>query len=409
MSFFDQVPTAPDDSIFSLTTSYERDTFPKKLNLGVGAYRTAEAQPYVLNVVNKTESILLNRHEDKEYLPIDGYQPFLKAAVTLVLGAQSPAIQEGRACAVQTVGGTGAVRLVADFIKKYFPKDTTVYIPDPTWGNHSNVLREAGVPFKSYRYYHSLRNRLDIAGLLEDLRKAPKRSVILLHACAHNPTGVDPTMEQWETIMSCITERDHLAFFDNAYQGFASGNMEHDAAAVRLFVDNGKQCFVAQSFSKNLGFYSERLGCLTAVTGTHEEASAVKSQLKCIIRASYSNPPSHGARVAAQIMTTPTLFTEWEGELRMMSSRLSDMRQALYEALVSNNTPGDWSHLQTQIGMFTYLGLNKSQVEKLVDQYHIYMTSNGRVSVAGLSPVTVPYLANAIKEVVVSTTTDSKL
>jgi aspartate/tyrosine/aromatic aminotransferase len=189
---------------------------------------------------------------------------------------------------------------------------------------------------------------------------APKRSVILLHACAHNPTGIDPTLEQWGTIMKCLEERDHLAFFDFAYQGFASGNMEHDAAAIRLFVAAGKECFVAQSFSKNLGFYSERLGCLTTVTSSPDQAQRVASQMKRIIRASYSNPPGHGARVAAQIMTTPALFTEWENELRVMSSRLSDMRQQLYEALVSNNTPGDWSHLQTQIGMFTFLGLTSS-------------------------------------------------
>lgn len=179
----------------------------------------------------------------------------------------------------------------------------------------------------------------------------------MLHACAHNPTGVDPTPEQWEIIKDCITERDHLPFFDFAYQGFASGNMEHDAAAIRTFVASGKECFVAQSFSKNLGFYSERLGCMMTVTSTPDQALHVRSQLQQIIRGMFSNPPSHGARVAAQIMKTPTLFTEWEQELRMMSSRLSEMRQLLYETLVSSNTPGDWSHLQSQIGMFTYLGL----------------------------------------------------
>mmetsp|Transcript_6373 Transcript_6373/g.9686 ORF Transcript_6373/g.9686 Transcript_6373/m.9686 type:complete len:228 (+) Transcript_6373:547-1230(+) len=189
-------------------------------------------------------------------------------------------------------------------------------------------------------------------------------------------------------------------FFDFAYQGFASGNMELDAAAIRMFVASGKECFVAQSFSKNLGFYSERLGCMMTVTSTPDQATNVKSQLCQIIRGMYSNPPSHGARVAAQIMTTPTLFTEWEQELRLMSSRLSEMRQMLYEALVANNTPGDWSHIQTQIGMFTFLGLNENQVARLIDHYHIYLTSNGRVSVAGLSRATIPYLANAIKEVV---------
>lgn len=401
-SLFAHVEQAPPDPILGLTQAFKDDTHEMKLNLGVGAYRTDEQEPYVLSVVKKTEAILLEKNLDKEYLPIDGFPKFVQAASVLVFGSESPAIQQDRVAAVQSIGGTGALRIGADFLRAYVP-GTTIYIPFPTWGNHKQIFTYAQLPFKDYRYYNSATKRLDINGLLEDIRSAPRGSIFLLHACAHNPTGVDPTIDQWDSIEKALKAAGHIPFFDFAYQGFASGSMEHDAYVIRLFVERGWECFVAQSYSKNLGFYSERLGTLQVVTKSSEVATRVKSQLKKIIRANYSNPPSHGARVAAHIMTTPVLFAEWEEEVRLMSRRLSAMRQQLYQTLIDNHTPGDWSHIQTQIGMFSYLGLTPDQVRILTEQHHLYLTSDARVSVAGLSERTVSYLADAIKHVIEET------
>lgn len=407
-SLFAHVDQAPPDPIFGLTQKFKDDTHEMKLNLGVGAYRTEEQEPYVLNVVKKTEAILLERNLDKEYLPIEGYAEFVRAASVLVLGSESPAIKEDRVAAVQSLGGTGALRIGFEFLNIFSP-DTTVYIPSPTWGNHRQILTYARLPFKDYRYYNPATKRLDIEGFLEDIRNAPRGSVFIIHACAHNPTGIDPSIDQWLSIEAAMKEAGQIPFFDFAYQGFASGSMEHDAFSIRMFVERGWECFVAQSYSKNLGFYSERLGTLQVVTRSTDAANRVKSQLKKIIRAIYSNPPSHGARVAAHIMTTPVLFAEWEEELRVMSRRLSSMRQQLYQCLIDNRTPGDWSHIQTQIGMFTYLGLSPAQVQILTEQHHLYLTSDARVSVAGLSERTVPYLADAIKHVVELESKNAKL
>jgi len=402
---FTHIEQAPPDPILGLTALYKEDSHDLKLNLGVGAYRTDEQQPYVLNVVKKTEAILLEQNLDKEYLPIDGYPKFLHAATNLVLGADSVAVKDKRVCTVQSVGGTGALRVCAEFIKLFFP-DATCYVPNPTWGNHKQIFAQARVKFGEYRYYNPKTHRLDLPGLLDDIRSARRGSFFLLHACAHNPTGIDPTPEQWEIIAAALQDCGHVPLFDFAYQGFASGSMEQDAYVIRMFVDRGWECFIAQSYSKNLGFYGERLGSLIVVTSNEDEASRVRSQLKRIIRALYSNPPSYGAKVAAHIMTTPALFAEWEDDVRAMSKRLQTMRRELYEALIKNETPGDWSHIKTQIGMFSYLGLTKEQVKLLVEKHHMYLTSNARISIAGLSSRTVPYLADAIKSVVIETATD---
>jgi len=271
----------------------------------------------------------------------------------------------------------------------------------PTWGNHNKIFPLGGVPQKPYRYYDPNTRGLDYKGMIEDLKAAPDGAVILLHACAHNPTGVDPTEEQWEGIRKVIRSKQQLPFFDCAYQGFASGSLDKDAHAVRLFVADGGECFVAQSYAKNMGLYGERVGALSIVCRSTPVASRVDSQLKMVIRPMYSSPPAHGAAIAASILSDRRLFEEWTVELKGMAERIISMRHQLYDALQARGTPGDWSHVLKQIGMFTFTGLNTDQVRFMTREYHIYMTLDGRISMAGLSSKTVPHLADAMHAAVV--------
>lgn len=367
-----------------------------KLNLGVGAYRTEEGKPYVLKVVRETEQRLINDlSRNKEYLPINGIPKFNQLSAKLILGEDSPAIREKRVCTAQCLSGTGSLRVGAEFLAKHYSQGT-IYIPTPTWGNHPKVFGLGGLAVKSYRYYDPRTRGLDYEGMLEDLRSAPSGVLVLLHACAHNPTGVDPTPEQWEGIRKVIRRKNMMPFFDSAYQGFASGNLDADAFAVRSFVADGGECLVAQSYAKNMGLYGERVGALSIVCRSEVVATHVESQLKLVVRPMYSNPPIHGATIVATILGDRNLFTEWTVELKNMADRIIHMRQLLYEALKARGTAGDWSHIIKQIGMFTFTGLNKDQVTFMTKEYHIYMTSDGRISMAGLSSETVPHLADAI-------------
>ncbi|PIM99000.1 Aspartate aminotransferase/Glutamic oxaloacetic transaminase AAT1/GOT2 [Handroanthus impetiginosus] len=395
-SVFDHVVRAPEDPILGVTVAYNKDPSPVKLNLGVGAYRTEEGKPLVLNVVRKAEQTLVNDSSRvKEYLPIVGLADFNKLSAKLILGADSPAIQENRVATVQSLSGTGSLRVGAEFLARHY-HERTIYIPQPTWGNHPKVFGLGGLSVKTYRYYDPATRGLNFQGLLEDLGSAPSGSVVLLHACAHNPTGVDPTPEQWEQIRQLIRSKALLPFFDSAYQGFASGSLDTDALSVRMFVADGGECFVAQSYAKNMGLYGERVGALSIVCSSADVASRVESQLKLVIRPMYSNPPIHGASIVATILKDRTLFQEWTIELKAMADRIISMRHQLFEALRSRGTPGDWSHIIKQIGMFTFTGLNSEQVAFMTKEYHIYMTSDGRISMAGLSSKTVPHLADAI-------------
>lgn len=398
------IPTAPDDPILGVTIAYNNDPTEDKLNLGVGAYRTEEGKPFVLPVVTKVEQMLANDSKlNKEYLPIDGLQAFTELSAKLLLGNDSPAIAEKRVASVQALSGTGALRLGAEFIRRFFPQGTPVYISNPTWGNHTNIFKDAGVnDVRQYRYFKDETRSLDLEGMLADLKSAPQGSIILLHTCAHNPTGVDPTLEQWEQILDVIQERRHMSFFDTAYQGFATGDLDRDAAPARRAVARGLEIFASQSYSKNFGLYGERVGSLNVVCKDKATADAVKSQLKVIIRPMYSNPPVHGPRLVATILGDPQLFDEWVKDLRVMSSRIQRMRQELYDAIKRNGTPGTWEHILNQIGMFSYTGLGKPQCEVLIKKHHIYMLTNGRISMAGLSSRTVPKLANAIHDVVLN-------
>lgn len=305
---------------------------------------------------------------------------------------------------VQTISGTGAVHLGALFLSRFYPGTKKVYLSNPTWANHNQIFSNVGIPIAQYPYFSTETRGLDFEGMKSAILEAPERSVILLHACAHNPTGVDPTFEQWKEIAAIIRQKSHFPFFDCAYQGFATGDLAKDNAAVRYFVEQGFELVVAQSFAKNFGLYGERAGCFHVVTAPASDAqetiSRIASQLAILQRSEISNPPLYGARIAATVMNDPALFAEWEDNLRTMSGRIISMRQALRSQLEALGTPGTWNHITDQIGMFSYTGLTEEQVLKIRKDAHIYMTKNGRISMAGLNTKNVDYVAKAIDKVV---------
>eukprot|EP00887_Chlorella_sp_A99_P005444 scaffold1.g5444.t1 len=455
-SRLDAVEMAPADPILGVTEAFKRDTHPDKLNLGVGAYRTEELKPLVLKVVRKAEEAMLAKNLDKEYLPVEGLAAFRKATIELLLGADSPAAAEGRVACLQALSGTGGVRMGAAFIERFLPKGTTVYISNPTWSNHLNIFRDAGVPFKQYRracgtgdgarrwYFDPETVGLDFEGMMEDLKAAPDGSVVLLHGCAHNPTGVDPTREQWRAIGELCAAKDHLPFFDVAYQaslplrspGFASGSLEDDAFAPRLFESMGLEFAVAQasagghaccsdeprsaqrapsrplpapaakqitnfgsaSYSKNLGLYAERIGAISFVLDDPGAADRALSQLKRLARPMWSNPPVHGARIVAEVVGSEATFEEWKREMAEMAGRIKGVRQDLYDHLTRINPDKDWSFVLRQLGMFSFTGLSPAQVENMTSKWHIYMTRDGRISLAGLNKARAEYLARAIDD-----------
>ncbi|KAJ8951848.1 hypothetical protein NQ318_019823 [Aromia moschata] len=399
MSWFCDVELGPPIEVFALTKQCTEDTFEQKVNLGVGAYRTNEGKPWVLPVVRAAEKALANDETlNKEYLPVLGIDAFSSAATRMLLGEESPALVENRAFGVQTLSGTGALRVGAEFLARNLGK-TVFYYSSPTWENHKLVFKNGGfLEGREYRYWSEKTRGLDIDGFLEDLRNAPEGAVIILHACAHNPTGCDPTEEQWRQIAEVVKERKLFPFFDSAYQGFASGDLIKDAATVRYFVQQGFELFCAQSFAKNFGLYNERVGNLTVVLNNAELVAPVKSQITLVIRGMYSNPPSHGARIVSYVLSNPDLYNQWRDNIRTMSSRIIEMRKKLREALEVLGTPGDWTHITNQIGMFSYTGLNEIQSLHMVKKHHVYMLRSGRISMCGLTPSNVDYVAKAIYE-----------
>uniref|UniRef100_A0A061SBP2 Aspartate aminotransferase n=1 Tax=Tetraselmis sp. GSL018 TaxID=582737 RepID=A0A061SBP2_9CHLO len=394
---WETIPEAPPDPILGITESFNADSSENRLNLGVGAYRTEELKPLVLGSVKKAERIVVeDPTADKEYQPIGGNPNFCALSRRLALGGAGGAEAEGRVATVQCLSGTGALRVGAEFLAAHHPL-RAVHVPDPTWGNHPKIFGDAGLQVRRYRYYHPATRGLDYTGMLQDLRSAPNGSVVVLHACAHNPTGVDPSKDQWRGILQAVCDKGHLVFFDSAYQGFASGDLEEDAFSVRLFADAGLEMVLAQSFAKNMGLYGERVGALSFVTATKDAARRVESQLKSIIRALYSSPPRHGAAIAEKVLSNADLFEEWKTELRGMAERIKQMRTLLHSELTRLGTPGSWTHILEQIGMFSYTGLTKAQCENM-RKWHVYMSMDGRISMAGLSRQGCPHLAAAIDD-----------
>ncbi|KAM5437777.1 Aspartate aminotransferase, cytoplasmic [Microsporum ferrugineum] len=412
-SFFtpSAVPKAPEDPLFGLAAACRADTSDKKIDLGIGAYRDSDAKPWVLPVVKKADRMLRDDPKlNHEYLPIAGLKDFTTAAQKLILGENSPAIRENRVVSLQTISGTGAVHLGGLFISKFFPSSPkpTIYLSDPTWPNHPQIFKTVHLESAYYPYFNPANKGLNLEGMLKAIRAAPSGSVILLHPCAHNPTGVDPTQHQWKQIATVIRERNHFPFFDCAYQGFASGDLTRDSWAVRYFVSEGFEMCVSQSFAKNFGLYGERAGAFHFITApgpnSAEALSNVASQLAILQRSEISNPPAYGARLASLVLNDPALFKEWEEDLRTMSGRIVEMRQGVRDRLEEKGTPGTWDHITNQIGMFSFTGLTEEQVHILREKWHIYMTKNGRISMAGLNIHNIDYFAEAVDAVVRETT-----
>jgi len=399
---------APADPILGVAVAFNADPSPQKINLGIGAYRTSEGKPLVLRCIRAAEqSIVSDPALNKEYLPVQGLEAFLSQTAQVIFGTDSPLVKEERIAVVQTLSGTGALRVAAEFISMYRP-GSLVYISDPSWGNHHTIFKKAGLQTKTYRYLTPAMG-LDIDGLIEDLNAAPKGSVFVLHTVAHNPTGVDPTQEEWKRIADVCEARDAVVVFDTAYQGYASGDLDRDAWAARYFAhDCNMELMVTQSYSKNFGLYGERIGALNIAVRDKATAVKVRSQLNGIIRPMYSNPQLHGARLVATVLADAGLRALWEQELKDMSSRIVDMRAALVAALAEIKCPPpnerftSWSHVTSQIGMFAFTGLSESQCDALTAKHHVYCTRNGRFSMAGVNPSNVKAIAAAIKDVVVN-------
>ncbi|XP_046422966.1 aspartate aminotransferase, cytoplasmic [Neodiprion fabricii] len=400
-SRFADVKLGPPIEVFALSKAFQNDPHEPKVNLTVGAYRTNEGKPWVLPVVRQVESKLAtDETQNHEYLPVLGLDSFSQAATRILLGPDSAPFLEGRAFGVQTLSGTGALRLAAEFLSRILHLDT-FYCSKPTWENHKLVFSNGGFKnIREYRYWDPVTRGVDIEGLLTDLKDAPENAVVILHACAHNPTGCDPTPGEWRRIADVVEERKLFPVFDCAYQGFASGDLERDAAAVKIFVDRGMELICTQSFAKNFGLYNERVGNLVVVMSSMKEVVEVKSQLTLIVRGMYSNPPNHGARVVGTVLNDPDLFEQWKAHIRLMSGRIKDMRKGLYERLQRLGTPGTWEHIIKQIGMFSYTGLNERQVEHIMDHYHIYLLRSGRINMCGLNENNLDYVAKAIHDTV---------
>jgi aspartate aminotransferase len=391
------VPQGPPDAILGITEAFKADKFDKKINLGVGAYRDDKGKPYVLPSVRAAEEKVVASTLNKEYAGITGVPEFTSHAGKLAYGQGSSALE--RLAITQSISGTGALRIGGAFLARFFPGAKAIYIPTPSWANHKAVFSDSGLKVEQYRYYDKKTIGLDFEGMLADIKAAPEGSAFLFHACAHNPTGVDPTQEQWREISDVVKQRGHYAFFDMAYQGFASGDVDRDAFALRHFVQEGHNVCLAQSFAKNMGLYGERVGAFSIVTASPEEQKRVDSQIKILVRPMYSNPPIHGARVAAHILGDAKLYPQWLGEVKEMADRIITMRALLKDNLEKLGSAHDWSHITSQIGMFAYTGLEAEQMDRLAREYSVYATRDGRISVAGITSDNVGRLAEAIFKV----------
>lgn len=349
-STWSHVSQGPPDAILGITEAFKADSHKEKINLGVGAYRDDQGKPYVLPSVKAAEKKVVDSNLDKEYAGITGVPGFTKAASLLAYGADSAPIREDRLVITQSISGTGALRIGGAFLERFYPGAKTIHIPTPSWANHNAVFKDSGLAVEKYRYYNKDTIGLDFDGMIEDIRALPEGSIVLLHACAHNPTGVDPTQEQWKQISNVMKEKQHYPFFDMAYQGFASGDTDKDAFPVRHFINDGHQLCLAQSFAKNMGLYGERVGAFSIVCQSNEEKKRVDSQIKILVRPLYSNPPIHGARIASEILNDKSLNKQWLGEVKGMADRIIEMRALLKQNLENLGSKHDWSHITSQVG-----------------------------------------------------------
>jgi len=389
---------APRDPILGLTEAFNADRNPRKVNLGVGVYYDDEGKVPLLECVRRAESMLIEQAAPRSYLPIDGLPAYDRAVRELVFGADCPALKEGRIVTVQALGGTGGLKVGADFLRQVAPA-AEVWISDPSWENHRGLFENAGFAVHTYAYYDAKTHGLDFERTISALRAMPAGSIAVLHACCHNPTGVDLSGDQWKAVIEEVTSHGLIPFLDFAYQGFGEG-LAPDAAAVRSFARAGVPVFVSSSFSKSLSLYGERVGSLSVVAQSGEEAERVLSQLKRLVRTNYSNPPTHGGRVVVTVLTTPDLRTLWEQELGRMRERIREMRRQLVQKLRVRVPKVDFSFIERQRGMFSYSGLSREQVVRLREEFAVYLIESGRVCVAALNTKNIDYAADCIARVI---------
>ena len=398
MSLFSAVEMAPRDPILGLNEAFNADTRTSKVNLGVGVYCNEEGRIPLLRAVVEAETIRVAQHASRGYLPIDGIAAYDQAVQKLLFGAESPLLAAGRVITTQAVGGTGALKIGADFLKQLQP-NAVVAISDPSWENHRALFETAGFPVQNYRYYDAATHDVNRAGMLEDLNALPAGSIVVLHACCHNPTGVDLTPADWQNVLDVVKAKQLIPFLDMAYQGFGDGIAE-DAAAVRLFAESGLSFFVSSSFSKSFSLYGERVGALSIITESKDESARVLSQVKRVIRTNYSNPPTHGASIVAAVLNSPELRAMWEDELAEMRLRIRGMRLQMVELLAKKAPRHDFSFVARQRGMFSYSGLTVEQVARLRSEFGIYALDTGRICVASLNQRNIEVVTDAIVQVI---------
>ncbi|ETS30048.1 aromatic amino acid aminotransferase [Photorhabdus temperata] len=391
---FEKITAAPADPILGLADTFRSDPRTNKINLGIGVYKDETGKTPVLTSVKKAEQYLLENEATKNYLPISGLVEFGIVTQELLFGKDHPVVTDKRARTAQSPGGTGALRIAADFIAKQ-TNAKQVWISNPTWPNHKNVFSAAGLEVREYKYYDAEKHALNFEDMLASLSDAQAGDVVLFHGCCHNPTGIDPTPAQWAKLAEMSAEKGWLPIFDFAYQGFAKG-LNEDAEGLRIFAKNHNELIVASSYSKNFGLYNERVGACTIVAGDSNTAEKAFSQAKAIIRANYSNPPSHGASVVATILSNEELKAAWEQELTTMRERIQRMRQLFVNTLQEKGAKQDFSFIINQNGMFSFSGLTKEQVERLRTEFGIYAVSSGRINVAGLTLENMAPLCEAI-------------
>ena len=396
-SFLGAVDMAPRDPILGITDAFNADTHSNKVNLGVGVYTDEHGKVPLLECVKRAEAEMTAQLQPRTYLPIDGLATYDKAVMGLLFGADSEIVASGRACTVQALGGTGGLRVGADFLRRFAP-GAQVWISDPSWENHRALFEAAGFTVNVYPYYHAKTHGLDFDGMIRALEGAPEGHVVVLHTCCHNPTGVDPTMEQWERIIATVRKRGLIPFLDLAYQGFGDG-IDADGKVLRRFAETPGPLLVASSFSKSFSLYGERIGALSVVTASREEAARALSQLKRVVRANYSNPPVHGGKIVATVLQNAELRALWEKELAGMRDRIKAMRKLLVDKLHARVPGADFSFMLRQRGMFSYSGLTKPQVERLRGEFSVYAVDTGRICVAALNSRNVDYVADAIAAV----------
>ncbi len=388
---------APRDPILGLTEQFNADPRPNKVNLGVGVYCDDQGRVPLLESVRRAEQALAESAAARSYLPIDGIGAYNKAVQALLLGAESPLLTSGRLVTAQALGGTGALKIGADFLKRITP-DAQVAISDPSWENHRALFEAAGFSVVAYPYYDAATRGVRFDDMLASLRAMPERTIVVLHACCHNPTGVDLTAEQWQQVVAVVKERNLTPFLDIAYQGFGDG-LDADATAVRLFAASNLTVFISSSFSKTFSLYGERVGALTIVADDSDEAARALSQLKRVIRTNYSNPPTHGGAIVSKVLTSPELRALWETELNGMRDRIRSMREQLVSKLAEHGVKQDLSFILRQRGMFSYSGLTSAQVDRLREEFGVYAVGTGRICVAALNSGNIDYVAKAIAAV----------